>query len=354
VRILRTGDDRLWVVVGLVAGIGLLDSDLVAFLIGALVVAILVAGPRRTLASPWVWVGGILAAAMWTPYLLWQAGHGWPQLTVSRAIAAGSSGTSEPRALFVPFQLGLVSPYLAPVWIAGLVRLLRDKALRWCRPIGWAYVILGTVFLVTGGKPYYLGGMFPVLLAAGAQPSIDWVNRARPRLRRAALAAAIAISAVGSVLITLPVIPVGSLNRTPVVSFNYDAGETLAWPTYVQELAGVYNGLPPSERSGAVILTSNYGEAGAVDRFGPPWGLPPSFSGHNGYWYWGPPPSTGIVLAVGFGRAFLERSFGDVRLETRLDNHLDVSTQEQNAPVWLCSQLRGNWSTLWPRLRTLS
>src|SRR5207302_1058343 len=102
------GDDRLWVVVGLVAGIGLLDSDLVAFLIGALVVAILVAGPRRTLASPWVWVGGILAAAMWTPYLLWQAGHGWPQLTVSRAIAAGSSGTSEPRALFLPFQLGLV------------------------------------------------------------------------------------------------------------------------------------------------------------------------------------------------------------------------------------------------------
>jgi hypothetical protein len=354
VRILRTGDDRLWVVVGLVAGIGLLNSDLVAFLIGALAVAILLAGPRRMVASPWVWVGGILAAALWTPYLVWQAGHGWPQLTVSRAIAAGSSGTSEPRALFVPFQLGLVSPYLAPVWIVGLVRILRDNAIRWCRPIGWAYVILAAVFLVTGGKPYYLGGMFPVLLAAGAQPSIDWMNRAQPRLRRAVLAGAIALSAVGSVLITLPVIPVGSLHRTPIVSFNYDTGETLAWRTYVRELTGVYSRLPPGERSGAAILTNNYGEAGAVDRFGPASGLPPSFSGHNGYWYWGPPPpSTRTVLAVGFRRSFLERFFGDVRLETRLDNHLNVNTQEQNAPVWLCSERRGDWSTLWPRLHFL-
>jgi 4-amino-4-deoxy-L-arabinose transferase-like glycosyltransferase len=354
VRILRTGDDRLWVVVGVVAGIGLLDSDLVAFLIGAIAVAILLAGPRRTFASPWVWIGGILAAAIWTPYLIWQAGHGWPQLTVSRAIATGSSGTSEPRALFIPLQLGLVSPYLAPVWIAGLVRLLRDKAIRWCRPIGWAYVILAAVFLVTGGKPYYLGGMFPALLAAGAQPTIDWMNRTKARLRSAVIAGAIALSAVGSVLITLPVIPMGTLHLTPIVSFNYDTGETLAWPTYVRQLADVYSRLPPGKRSGVVILTSNYGEAGAVDRFGPASGLPPSFSGHNGYWYWGPPPaSTRTVLAVGFERSFLERFFGDVRLETRLDNHLDLNTQEQNAPVWLCSQVRGDWPTLWPRFRHL-
>src|SRR5207302_10331331 len=103
--------------------------------------------------------------------------------------------------------------------------------------------------------------MFPVLLAAGAQPTIDWMNRVRPRLRRAALAGAIALSAVGSVLITLPMIPEGSLHRTPVVSFNYDTGETLAWPTYVRELAGVYDRLPPDERSSAVILASTYGPA---------------------------------------------------------------------------------------------
>src|SRR5258708_15057760 len=196
--------------------------------------------------------------------------------------------------------------------------------------------------------------MFAVLLAAGAQPSIDWMNRTRPRLRRAVLAGAIALSAVGSVLITLPVIPVESLHRTPIVSFNYDTGETLAWPTYVRELAGAYSRLPPGERSGAVILTSNYGEAGAVDRFGPASGLPPSYSGHNGYWYWGPPPPpTRIVLAVGVRRSVLESVSRAVRLETRLDNQLNVHPQEQNAPVWLCPERRSDWPPLWPRLLSL-
>jgi hypothetical protein len=193
-----------------------------------------------------------------------------------------------------------------------------------------------------------------VLLAAGAQPSIDWMHLSRPRLRRGLLAGAIGLSALGAVLITLPVVPLAILHWTPFVSLNYDTGETVAWPTYVREVAGVYHQLPPSERTDAVILTSNYGEAGAVDRYGSAWGLPPSFSGQNGYWYWGPPPSSGrTVLAVGFSRSFLEQLFGDVRLETRLDNHLAVSNQEQHAPVWLCTELPGTWTTMWPRLRSL-
>jgi 4-amino-4-deoxy-L-arabinose transferase-like glycosyltransferase len=153
VRVLRTGNQRLWVVAGVVAGIGLLNKDLVAFLIAAVAAGVAVAGPRRIFASPWLWIGGTLAAVLWAPYLLWQARHGWPELEVSRAIAAGRSGTSAPRALFVPFQLGLVSPFLAPIWIAGLLRLFRDPALRWCRAVGWAYLLLAAVFLALGGKP---------------------------------------------------------------------------------------------------------------------------------------------------------------------------------------------------------
>src|SRR5207244_2344462 len=112
VRILRTGDDRLWLLAGVVAGLGLLDSDLMAFLMGALVVGVAIAGPRRIFRPPWLWLGGVIAGLMWTPYLIWQARHGWPQLEVSSAIAAGRSGTSEPRWLFLPFQIGLVSPFL--------------------------------------------------------------------------------------------------------------------------------------------------------------------------------------------------------------------------------------------------
>jgi 4-amino-4-deoxy-L-arabinose transferase-like glycosyltransferase len=354
VRVLRTGDRRLLVVCGAVAGIGLLNKDLVASLLAALVAGIAVAGPRRLLASRWLWIGGAVAAALWAPYLAWQARHGWPQWQVARAVAEGSSGSSQPRALFLPEQLGLISPYLAPIWIAGLVRLFRDPALRCCRAIGWAYLLLAALFVVLGGKPYYLGGFFPMLLAAGAQPTVDWVRSRRPRLRRTVLGAALVLTATSSVLITLPVLPLGALHRTPIVAVNYDTGETIAWPTYVQQIAGVFRELPAGRQATAAIVTSNYGEAGAIDRYGRALGLPSVYSGHNGYWYWGPPPATAdTVVAVGFDRDFLRRSFGDVRLATRLDNHLRIVNDEQGAAVWVCSRPRDSWPALWPRFRSL-
>ncbi len=111
---------------------------------------------------------------------------------------------------------------------------------------------------------------------------------------------------MSSVLVTLPVVPLGALCRTPIVSVNYDTGETIGWPAYVQEIAGVFHQLPAGQQATAAIVTSNYGEAGAIDRYGPPFGLRRAFSGHNGYWYWGPPPVTAdITVAVGFARDVL-------------------------------------------------
>lgn len=351
VVILRGGEERLWLAVGVVAGAGLLDDDLVAFLIAALLGGIAIAGPRRTFRSPWLWAGGLIAAAMWTPYLVWQARHGWPELTVSRGIANGASGTSTPRWLVLPEQLVIVSVYLAPVWIAGLVRLLRAPELRSARAVGWAYVLLAVLFVISGGKAYYLAGMYPVLLAAGAQPTLGWIRRGR---RRSALAAAFLLTAVGSLYYGLPLVPLGSLHDTSVVSLNYDIGETVAWPTYVHEIATAWNGLPPSVRARAAILTSNYGEAGAVDRYGPALGLPTAYSGHMGFWSWGPPPASATsVLGVGFEAGYLDRFFADVRLISRLDNHLEVNNDEQHAPIWFATGLRSSWTALWPLLKDL-
>jgi 4-amino-4-deoxy-L-arabinose transferase-like glycosyltransferase len=354
VRILRSGDDRLWLATGLVAGIGLLNKDLVAFLAFGVLAGLALAGPRRRLASPWLWEGALIAALLWAPYLAWQAQHGWPQLSVAHSIAAGRSGTSEPRWAFLPYRLILVSPYLAPVWIAGLVRLLRDSALRFCRALGWSWVVLAAVFMVAGGKPYYLGGLLPLLLAAGAPATLTWLARGRARLRRGLLAAAVALTALTAIVVTLPVIPVGDLHKTNVVSLNYDAGQTVGWPTYVSEIAAAYHGLPASEQASTAVLTTSYAEAGAVDRFGPALGLPQAYSGHDGFWYWGPPPASATtVVAVGFERATLERSFGSVRLARLLNDRLGVDNDNQGAPVWICRQPRGSWRALWPRFKYL-
>jgi dolichyl-phosphate-mannose-protein mannosyltransferase len=351
VRILRTGRERLWLLVGLVVGLGLFDSDLVAFLMFAIVVGLALVGPRSAFRSPWLYAGGVLAIAMWTPYLAWQASHGWPELTVARSIANGGSGTSAPRWVLLPAQLVLVSLFLSPVWITGLLRVFRDGALRRWRALGVAYLVLAATFIITGGKVYYLGGMLPLLLAAGAEPVIEWLRRGRVRLRRALIVAAFVLT-LGSLPVILPLVPVGDVHDTSIIKLNYDAGEMVGWRTYVHEIAGVYSTLPPAARRSTIVLASNYGEAGAVDHYGPADSLPAVYSGHNAYWYWGPPPASATTaIAVGFDRDQLAPFCGTLRRAANLNNHLDVNDDEQGAPVWVCSARRESWAAIWPTLR---
>jgi hypothetical protein len=160
------------------------------------------------------------------------------------------------------------------------------------------------------------------------------------------------LATLTAIPLTLPVIPAADVHGTPVVALNYDAGETIGWPAYVREIAAVYRSLPASRRGSAIVLASNYGEAGAVGRFGPADGLPAAYSGHNGYWYWGPPPAAATtVIAVGFDRQSLAPVCARPRLAARLDNHLRVRNDEQGAPVWICRDLRARWTVIWPRLR---
>ena len=349
VRILRTGNDRLFVVAGIVAGVGLLDSDLLAFLLVGLGVGAAITGPREIFRSRWLWVGVVIAVAMWTPYLVWQGQNGWPELTVSRSIAAGNSGSSTPRWALVPFQFFLGNVWLSPIWVAGLWRLFRAGQLRWARAIGWCWVFLVIVLTISGGKAYYLTGMLPVLLAAGAEPSLQWA-RSRPRRLRAWMTGA-GIATLVALPITLPLVPLAQLHSSGVVKANYDAGEQVGWPTYVDEIVSVPRPVSAGDRTGLVFLASNYGEAGAIERYA----HVTAYSGDMGFWWWGPPraPRTATVIAVGFdGRALLQ-FFRSVTPAARLDNHLNVDNDEQGRLVYVCTDMRADWATIWPQLKNL-
>ncbi len=347
-RALRTGDSRLWVAVGAAAGVGLEVKWLVGFLLGTLGVALLADRRWGLLRDPWLWAGAALALALWAPNLWWQATHGWPQVEMSRRIGE-RYGTGE--RLLVPLaQLVMVSPFLVPVWVAGLRRLLRDPALRAFRAIGVAYLLLLVLFTVTGGQIYYVAGLYPALLAAGAEPLLAWVRGGRARWFGGSLVASVALA----VVVTLPVLPPRVLARTPIPGVTYDLGEQVAWPRYVATVAAVYGALPAEQRSRAVLLTANYGEAGAIDRFGDRFGLPRAYSGHNGYGTWGPPPDgRDVVVAVGLARPWLTPYFTGCAVRARLDNGVGLDSDEQGAPVTVCRGLRAPWSQLWPRLRHL-
>jgi hypothetical protein len=343
-RIIRRGDQRLWPVIGLVAGLALLNKPLIAFLLLGLGAGLLVVGPRHLLRSAWLWGGAIVALLLWTPWLIWQARHGWPQLDVSSSIAAGGSASSQPRWALLPFQFLLVSPVLAPVWIAGLVALLRRPRLRPFRLFAVAWIFLVLAFLATGGKPYYLAGMFPVLLAAGGLETDAWLERGASRRRAVLLWSLVALSGVVSAFIALPLLPAGDAGA--VIAMNSDVGETIGWPDLTRTVAGVY-------QPGAVIFTANYGEAGAIDRYGRAFTLPDAYSGHNAFGYWGPPPDRpATVITVGLHPAAL-KYFRDCHLVARVGNRAGVGNDERGEPVDRCAGPRAPWSIVWARLRHL-
>ncbi|WP_232664037.1 ArnT family glycosyltransferase [Pseudonocardia sp. TRM90224] len=341
-------DDRWWLGFGAIAGLGLWNKNTLVMLAIALVVAVAVTRERwGVVRSPWPWAGGALAVLIASPNLVWQAVHGWPMLEIAATVREDEGGPLA-AALFVPMQVLTMNPLLAPVWIAGLVWLARSARYRL---LAWVFAAMVVLLLVVGGRSYYLAPMYVLLFAAGAVVLERWA--AGRRWRPAALPVALVAAAAVILPSALPVLPVEAHRDLPFATINPIIGESIGWPGFVEQVAAVRNGLPAAERAGAVVLTTNYGQAGAIEMFGAPYGLGQPVSGHNSYWDWGPPPAaTSTVVAVGFtDPARLATLFGRVERAGTIDNGVGIDNEEQGAPIWICREPRAPWSELWPQLR---
>jgi len=342
-RALVRDEPRLWLVVGLVGGVGLENKHLVAFLLGSLVVGVaLVPAVRHHLRSPWAWGGAALAVALWVPNLLWQARHGWPQLTLAADIRAEYATLGE-RIDFVVLALVLLSPVTTAIWVYGVVRLLRAPELVRAKPFAWAFLLLVAVYFVTGGKAYYLAGSLPLLVAVGA---VSLAQRRSPRWLFA-FGAVAALSAVVVWPAFVPVLPARTFGATFYSALGDDQDETVGWPREVALVDRV-----AVESHASLVVTLNYGEAGALDFYGSP---VPVYSGHNGFGDWGPPPATttpGPVVLVGYATA---PSWAQgCREAGRVDNGEGVDDEEQGHVVLVCTGPRGSWASVWDEVRHLS
>ncbi len=351
VKLLAGGDRRLWLALGIVAGIGLENKDTLLLLFIGLVAGVLLARRWDIVRSSWAWAAAGVALLIWAPNLAWQATHGFPQLTMAHVIA-GSAATNRVELVSV-FWL-IAGPFLFPVAVAGFLWLLLAKAAAPWRAMAMAPVAILVVVVVSGGKAYYAVGILPVLMAAGALLLDRWLARGRRPLRIAGFIAAATLSGMLIAYVTLPILPVATFAKTSLPSQVPTSAEQVGWPQLVATVQRVVAALPANERAHAVILTNNYGEAGALELLGK--GLPPVYSGHNGFWYWGPPPADRtVVVHVGdWARADWSPYFTDCRTVARINNGLGISNQEQGQAVSVCSGLRVPWSVIWPRLRRLS
>ncbi|MFI6677483.1 ArnT family glycosyltransferase [Kribbella sp. NPDC050470] len=337
VKLLRTEDARWWLALGLTAGIALENKYLVVLPVGALLVALLIVGPRSVLRSWWLLAGVAVAGLVALPNVLWQFQHDWPQLTVAGGISE-DDGT-ENRITFIPLQLLQLSPFLIPVWVVGFRRLWQ---IPWARSVALAYPLLCVVVLAVGGKSYYALPLLLVLVAAGAERVASW--------SRGVVAVGLALTAVTSAIFTLPVLPASAVDL--VIPVNQEQGEQIGWPSMATAVKAEWDRIPADQRSTATIFTGNYGEAGALRRYGPPLGLPTAYSGHMSFADWERPADTqtGPVLLVELERSpAYEAHFRDCSEVGTIDNI--VSNDEDGAALVLCAGPAEPWSTLWPKLR---
>jgi hypothetical protein len=344
-RALQRHDPRWWLAAGAAAGTGLYNKELVVVLALALAAGLLIAGPRSHFSSRWLWAGVAVAAVIGAPNIAYQATHGWPEATMASTLAAHKG--HDDRVFFAPFQLVLLGLTLTPIWVAGLLRLLRDPRFARIRALGWAYLAASGLVLISGGQPYYTFGLLAFAYAAGCVITEQWANGRSSRW--AWTTAAVAISGVTAVVVALPVTPVRSLPAA-VAYVNQTARDSVGWPTYVHEIADVYVTLPLTQRSRTVIVTDNYGEAGALARYGGAYRLPPVYSGQNQLYDYGPPPAWATtVIVVGLEHA--ARDFTTCTINGHLDDGVGVSNEEQGRPITVCRGPREPWPLLWPAFR---
>jgi 4-amino-4-deoxy-L-arabinose transferase-like glycosyltransferase len=363
-RLLVSGEPRWWAAIGAVGGIAMSAKWNIGFLVvGLLIGFLLTPAARPLLRGRYLAAGVLLFVLFGSPDFVWQALHGWPNLDVFRALS-GDAGKN--RVLYWPLQVVYTSIVLVPLWVGGLRWALRDRLLR---VVGIAAVWVLVIQFALGGKPYYPGGIFTFCFAAGAaalgtvraagagraagaRPS--WRARARAHWRARAAVWSCAAAAVAS-LISLPVLPAATLARVPVQKINYDLGEEIGWPSQVQQLAGVWHSLPAPERVRATVIAGNYGEAGAAERYGAPFGLPRVYSGANSFWYWGPPPAADTsAVAINVDPVLLGHWFRSVRQVAVYRNGLGVSDDEEGAVIYVATGLRGSWAAAWPAFRDFS
>ena len=343
-RILAGGDPRLWVAVGIVAGVGLLNKHLVVFLGFGLAVGLLV--HRRDLVrTRWPWLALAIAVLIWAPNLAWQAANGFPQLDMARHI--GSS--EDNRVKLVPELLLLAGPLLFPIGLAGLLALYRRPALHPFRLLATTFLAIFVVILAGGGKSYYVAGAWPPLMAAGAIVVDGWIARSRGRM--AVVGTAAAASLVLVVLLVLPVLPASTLATTSIPDIYQENAEQVGWPELARTVEGVVAGLAPDQRAKAVILTGNYGEAGALELLGHD--LPPVYSGHNSLWDLGPPPDdrTVVVLVGDWSPSWLHGAITGCRKAATIGNDAHMPNEEYGQAVSVCTSMPRPWSEAWPDFR---
>lgn len=358
IRLLKRDDPRGWLAVGAVIGIGMLTKYTMGFFALAIAIAVLLTPTRRHLRSPWLWSGVGLSLLIFLPNFLWQAQHDFVSLEFLKFIHARDVANGRTDGFFIQ-QLYVCTSFVTPsLWLTGLYFYLRSPAGHSYRLMGWLFLIALGLFAVAQARSYYLNPAYPMLFAAGAVVWEEKLRRLPPVWRNlgrtltwSLLLAGLALAA----FITVPLAPVNSSWWRRAAKLNGDFPEQIGWPDLVAQVAKIYASQSKQGTNKVGILTGNYGEAGAINLYGPALGLPTALSGINSYYargYGAEPPE--VVILVGFSRKRAERFFAECEAAGRVTNRFGVLNEETSDEheIFVCRRPLIPWPELWKRLRS--
>jgi hypothetical protein len=359
----RTGDPRWWILVGLGGGFGLLTKFSIGIIGVAVLAALIILPERRWLATRWPWLAAVIALVIGSPSIVGEIRTGWPAILYARELGAEQLAHVTAGG-FLGSQLEMLGPALF-LAVAGLWELLRRAPFRL---VALSCIGALLILLAMHGKGYYLLPIYPVLLGAGAawaERVSDYLAQQRGRfVVRAAITIVIVINGAIALPFGLPVLapekmaryatfgPGGAVttNTGQTLQLPQDYADMLYWRERVAAVARVYDSLPPEQRAKTVIGAGNYGEAGAIDYYGPAMGLPHAICACGSYWFFGPGAQPGeVLLNIGTDESELRKLYRNVQPVGRIGFPWSVP-EERNVPLYVATEPVMTLQAIWPRL----
>jgi len=364
IRLINTNNAKLWLVIGLLFGLGLQNKLTFLFLGFGLAVGLMLTQNREYLKSKEIWIGAAIAFIIFLPNIIWQIANNFPTLEFMRNASAYKN---KPMSLieFTLNSLLELNPGYSLFVLTGIYFLFFNKQGKAYSIIGWIYVSVFLVFIFNNGKPYYMGVLYPVILAAGVIGA-DYLieNYLRPFVRTV-----LVILVIPSVFIVTPfAVPV--LNVESFIKYSETLGikpesgerselgklpqfyaDRFGWEEMVQKVASAYNMLSKEERKEALIFGQNYGEAGAANFYRKKYNLPQAISSHNNFWIWGYPKDYkgDILIIIGSNYEDNSEFFEDVQLVENHSNKYGMSYE--NVGIFICRKPKMPIKEFWEKIK---
>jgi Dolichyl-phosphate-mannose-protein mannosyltransferase len=362
IRILKTNDTKLWIVLGIVMGLSLLNKISMLWFGAGLFVGLILTPQRTLLKTRGPWIAGIIAGLLFAPNILWQIKNGWPTLEfMHNATTFKMAGVSPVQFILEQFQV--LHPLTFPLTIGALVFYFASKDGKNFRVLGFIFVTVFVLLIVNGkSRAGYLAPAYPMMFAAGA----TWLDRfiSKPAIK-ISYAVLMILGGMVTAPLALPILPVESyirysraLGLKPDTEENKEIGDLpqffadmQGWDAMEAEVARVFHQLTPQEQANSAIFAQNYGDAGAMELLGRKDQLPDVMSGHNNYWLWGPPQHRlDVVIIIGGDKEDHLQSFESVEPAGMVRCGYCMP-YENNQTVFVCRRLKATPAELWPRAK---